>query len=230
MYHMPSGSRLPRQGLIIPIWIATVMAVILFITFSCQAPASKTTDTAVGQISPAPSSPPATTPQSPSSAASSASSWKADGVISPGEYSKSKNYNDFEMHWSNDGQYIYLALKAKTAGWVAIGFGAEVMMKNADIIEGYVEGGKVTVMDMFSTGEFGPHPPDEQLGGTYDILESGGLENNGYTVIEFKRKLDTGDKFDQAVSRGINKIIWAYGSEDKATLKHLTRGPGEIDL
>lgn len=219
-----------RPELITPLWISLVIAAVLLITLSCQSPLSKTTNTTVGQPSPTPASPPVITPQSPGATTSSASSWKADGVISHGEYSKSKNYGNFEVHWASNDQHVFLALKAKTTGWIAIGFGAEALMKNADIIEGYVDSGKVTVMDMFSTGEFGPHPPDEQLGGTYDILESGGLEDNGYTVIEVKRKLDTGDKFDKAVSKGINKIIWAYGSEDKAALKHSTRGLGEIDL
>jgi len=156
--------------------------------------------------------------------------WVADGVISADEYQQSKTYGDFSISWSNDTQYIYIGMKAKTAGWVAVGFGAETLMKNADIIEGFVKDGKLTVADMFSTGEFGPHPPDTQLGGTDDILTSAGKFDNGYTTVEFKRKMDTGDKNDKPLSKGINKIIWAYSNEPVLTLKHSSRGSGEIDL
>ena len=90
--------------------------------------------------------------------------------------------------------------------------------------------GKLSIADMFSTGEFGPHPPDTQLSGTDDILASGGKVDNGYTTIEFKRKLNTGDKFDKPLIMGINKIIWAYSNEPVLTIKHSSRGSGEIEL
>jgi len=106
---------------------------------------------------------------------SSASSWKADGVISHGEYSKSKNYGNFEVHWASNDQHVFLALKAKTTGWIAIGFGAEALMKNADIIEGYVDSGKVTVDGYVQHRRIRSSSPDEQLGGTYDIWNREGL-------------------------------------------------------
>ncbi|MCX6005358.1 MAG: DOMON domain-containing protein [Chloroflexi bacterium] len=157
-------------------------------------------------------------------------SWTPDGIITQGEYQKSKSYGDYEINWSSDNTFMYIGMKAKTAGWVAVGFGAELLMKNADIVEGYLSDGKAVVADMFSTGEFGPHPPDVQQGGTNDILDYGGKRENGATVIEFKRKLDTGDKFDKPLVKGVNKIIWSFGADDQPTNKHVTRGSGEIDL
>ena len=103
-------------------------------------------------------------------------------------------------------------------------------MKDADMIFGFVEGGKIIVADMYSTGDFGPHPPDITQGGAYNILESGGKEEGGYTVIEFKRALDTGDKYDKPLVKGVNKIIWAYGSDYIQGMKHANRGYGEIEL
>lgn len=175
---------------------------------------------------------PAVVPANPAQAAGpvGAIEWDADGVISADEYQQSKTYGDFNISWSSDAEYVYIGMSAKTAGWVAIGFGAETLMKNADIIEGAVTGGKLTVADMFSTGEFGPHPPDLQSGGTDDILASAGKAENGYTTIEFKRKLDTGDRFDKPLGKGINKIIWAYSNEPVLTIKHSSRGTGEIEL
>ena len=78
--------------------------------------------------------------------------------------------------------------------------------------------------------DFGPHPQDTELGGTNDILEFAGKEEDGYTTIEFKRKLDTGDKYDNPLVKGKNQILWSYGPDDTATSKHVNRGYGEISL
>jgi hypothetical protein len=183
---------------------------------------------------PVPPAPPSGTPQeqppAPVVTPGSIIKWAPDGVISADEYQQSKTYGDFSISWSNDNQYLYTGIKAKTAGWVAVGFGVETLMKNADIIMGFVKDGNLTIADTFSTGDFGPHPPDTQLGGTDDILASAGKADNGYTTVEFKRKLDTGDKFDKPLSKGVNKIIWAYANEPVLTIKHSSRGPGEIEL
>ena len=178
-----------------------------------------------------PSSPP-TSPQTPpdSSAPPQPAEWSADGVISDGEYTKVAAYGDYEINWSSDEQYIYVGLKVKTTGWVAVGIQPGSKMKDADMVLGAVEGGEAAVYDQFSTGDFGPHKADTELGGTNDILEFGGKEAGGYTIIEFKRALNTGDNYDHPLVKGANKIIWSYGSGDQTTIKHVNRGYGEIDL
>jgi hypothetical protein len=103
-------------------------------------------------------------------------------------------------------------------------------MKDSDMILGFVKDGEAIVYDLYSTGNFGPHPPDTELGGSNDILDFGGSEKEGYTIIEFKRELNTGDKYDIQFSKGKIKIIWAYGSGDNLDLKHSARGYGELDI
>jgi hypothetical protein len=156
--------------------------------------------------------------------------WTADGVISSGEYTNTKTYDDFRLNWKIDEKYIYIGLNVKTSGWVALGIQPGSGMKNADMVLGFVSNDKATCYDQFSTGDFGPHPPDTELGGTDDILEFGGKEIVGYTIIEFKRALDTGDRYDHPLLKGVNKIIWAYGSDDQTGVKHSSRGYGELDL
>lgn len=95
-----------------------------------------------------------------------------------------------------------MAIKGHTTGWVAIWFEPSVAMKDADMIFGWVQDGQIVVMDTYSTGTYGPHPSDEEPGGTNDILAFAGKEENGYTVIEFKRNLDTGDQYDKAFKPG----------------------------
>jgi hypothetical protein len=201
--------------------ILTLIILVSWGLAGCQAPAQ--------QPQPVPQTPADPAPATPVTAAGGVA-WIADGVITPGEYQKNKSFGDYELYWNADEQYACVGMRAKTPGWVAVGFDPGLMMQDADIVEGYVTDGKLSIADMYSTGQFGPHPPDTEQGGTDDILASGGKTENGYTTIEFKRKLDTGDKFDKPLHSGLNKIIWAYGSDPQFTLKHMARGSGEIDL
>jgi hypothetical protein len=86
------------------------------------------------------------------------------------------------------------------------------------------------VEDMFSTGMFGPHPPDDKQGGTSDVTMVSGSEKDGVTIIEFKRKLVTGDTLDKPLKLGENKIIWAIGDTKEISMKHSRRGYGILTL
>lgn len=156
--------------------------------------------------------------------------WSADGVINEGEYLSEMTYDGYELFWINDNEFAYIAIRVKTTGFVALGIQPGSRMKDADMIYGFVEGGEVSVLDLFAVDNFGTHPPDTELGGTSDITSFGGQEADGYTVIEFKRALDTGDRYDNKLSTGKNKIIWSYGLTDEPTRKHVNRGYGEITI
>ena len=169
-------------------------------------------------------------PESPTLPASQPAGWSADGVINADEYTDTKSFGDYEIYWTSDEQYIYIGMKAKTSGWLAVGIQPGTKMKDADMVMGVVSDDKATIYDFFCTGDYGPHSPDTELGGINDILEFGGQEMGGYTTIEFKRSLDTGDKYDLPVSKGTNKIIWSYSLDEQSTKKHVSRGYGEIDL
>ncbi len=157
------------------------------------------------------------------SAEPGAGEWIPDGVISEGEYSKdlSLSGGNYIVHWKNDAENLYMALEGRAEGFVAIGFEPSQAMKDADMVMGWVSRGKATVLDLYSTGIYGPHPPDEDLGGTDDILEFGGDEANGWTVIEFKRKMETGDGWDKAFKPGQTvDIIWSMSGSDSLAIRH----------
>ncbi len=154
--------------------------------------------------------------------------FQADGIISPGEYKYQQKYGDYELYWFNDEENIYVGMKARTTGFVALGIQPGSGMLNADIIFSIVKDGQAEIYDMFSTGIWGPHPQDTALGGTTDITVFGGTEENGYTTIEFKRTLTTSDRYDNPLSKGNNTIIWAYGYSDDLNIQHSTRGYGVI--
>ena len=158
--------------------------------------------------------------------------WDADGVITHGEYTGVQVYGDYEIHWASDKEYIYIGMRAKTSGWVSVGFDATPAtgMANADMILGVVNGDDVVISDEFGTGPT-THKPDTELGGTNDILEFGGMEQGGFTTIEFRRALDTGDPYDAVLTEGTITIIWAYSSSKSLTAYHsANRGYGEITL
>ena len=168
--------------------------------------------------------------------------WKPDGLVGANEYARSmvlhepasNGYSggDLEIFWKNDANLLYVALNGSTTGWVSLGFEPTVWMKDADIIMGSVENGKAVVLDENCTGNYGPHLNDTELGGTYDILESGGKEHGNWTVIELKRKMNTGDRFDKAFIPGQNvSIIWAMADKTSEEVKHnVAKGEGTLEL
>ncbi len=161
------------------------------------------------------------------------SAWAADGTITEGEYESSQEVGPgYTVHWNNDAERLTMALQAEAEGWVSVGFEPTSGMNEADIVLGWVEGTQVTVQDQFSIGPTGPHPPDAELGGTNDLLEVGGSEQDGTTVIEFSRRLDTGDAYDKALSPGQTvDIIWALSSVDDPNPQHdVGRGSAQITL
>ena len=168
--------------------------------------------------------------------------WKADGIVSEGEYTRSillqaptrQGYSggDMQISWRNDEEDLYLALNGSTAGWVALGFEPLEWMKNSDIILGSVDGGNAVVLDEYCTGNYGPHIEDTMLGGTEDIEEFAGSESAGRTIIELKRSLQSSDKFDKSFSPGqAVSIIWALSDNPDIGLKHdVAYGEGILTL
>jgi hypothetical protein len=157
--------------------------------------------------------------------------WKADGLVGDNEYSRNMDLSspakqgysggNLSVFWKNDEENLYMALKGKTNGWVSIGFEPSEWMKDADIIMGWVEGGHAVIRDEYSTGNYGPHINDTDLGGSDNILEFGGSQGSGFTVLEFKRRMNTGDKFDKAFTPGQTvPIIWAMADSSNHDAKH----------
>jgi hypothetical protein len=172
--------------------------------------------------------PPTATPTLPAEPA-----WQADGLVGAGEYPHMVEVAGVEFHWMNDGEDLYGALAAQTNGWVSVGFDPENQMQGANYIFGYVQDGTPVLQDMFGTQPRGrgSHPPDEQLGGTDDILEYAGSEQGDLTVIEFRIALDSGDEYDKPLSPGATyAIILARGRSDDSDSRHADRGQAQITL
>jgi hypothetical protein len=158
--------------------------------------------------------------------------WEADGVISPGEYSRLNIFDNgnYELHHHVADGYIYVGIKVNTAGWVAVGFISGISLTQVDFNIGVVTGSRATVYDHFAAEHPGEHEDDRFLGGTADILEYGGSETDGVTVIEFKRLLKTGDTVtDTEISVGNRIVMWAYGTLDDI-IYHAAKGFEQIRI
>ncbi len=132
--------------------------------------------------------------------------------------------------WAVKEETLYVKLSAPTKGWVAVGFEPSMMMKDADIIIGYVKGSDVVIEDHFG---FRPtsHRTDEEIGGTNDVTILGGTEDNGTTTLEFSIPLDSMDTFDRRLEKGKRyKVIVAYGKKDNLETYHKKRGSFKITL
>lgn len=168
--------------------------------------------------------------------------WKADGIVSEGEYTRSmllqaptrQGYSggDMQISWRNDEEDLYLALNGSTLGWLALGFEPLEWMKDSDIILASVDKGTAVVLDEYCTGNYGPHIEDTMLGGTDDIQEFSGSESAGRTTIELKRSLQSHDRFDKSFTPGqAVSIIWALSDNPDISQKHdVAYGEGILSL
>ncbi|MBM3187114.1 MAG: hypothetical protein FJZ90_00140 [Chloroflexi bacterium] len=175
--------------------------------------------------------PTAEAPEQPA-APEAAPAWNADGVISEGEYTQSIKAAGVTFYWTTDGEFLYGALSGQTKGWLSVGFDPDRGMQGANYVYGYVKDGAATVLDMFGTKPSGPdsHPPDTNLGGTNDIVASGGLEADGSTTIEFQIPLDSGDAYDKPLAVGESYVVLlAWGPNDDLGY-HGDRGQATITI
>ncbi|AQX73835.1 DOMON domain-containing protein [Dehalococcoides mccartyi] len=158
--------------------------------------------------------------------------WVADGIITVSEYTNSSALNaNFTLFSRTDDQYVYIGIKAKATGWISIGF-QPLPAKghtSADFALGGVSNGAAYIYDLWGLNKE-EHSLDTKLGGTSSILEYGGTESGGYTILEFKRLLTTGDTYDQNIVHGSNNILWAYSDEDGFAAMHISEGTGKINI
>ncbi|CAF1481989.1 unnamed protein product [Rotaria sordida] len=116
--------------------------------------------------------------------------------------------NMIDLHWTANEEEIVFELHMKTLGWIALGLRGG--MRGADIGVGWISDGKIHFEDRFATGFITPIIDNT----TTDWFALNGKEENGWTAIQFKRKVDTCDPMDVAIKFGTNTLIYAYGLED----------------
>lgn len=172
------------------------------------------------------------TPEEDTTTPATAAGWMADGIVTDGEYTDQADFGDMRLWWLSDENHLYIAMEGDTDGWVAVGINPERGMQGADYLFGYIEDGEPKLWDAYGTAPTGAnHPPDEDLGGTNDIITFAGIEENGITRFEIQIPLNSGDAYDQALEPGQGyPLIIAIGGSDDYNAYHLRYARGELLL
>ncbi|CAI5491524.1 unnamed protein product [Closterium sp. Naga37s-1] len=143
-----------------------------------------------------------------------------------------------ELYWTvNDSDAtIRLAVRANTAGWLAIAISEIGSMAGSDALVAWVaeNEGRVYATDrfIFNTTFTGTALDDQQdwhvLGGSQTTNQSTG---DAWTTVHVWRLLDTGDCNDRPIISGkLHNIIWAMGPTDEVGYHNSTRGGGTLVL
>ncbi len=134
------------------------------------------------------------------------------------------------LQWKISGPLLEVVLSAPTDGWVAVGFDPTSLMKDANIIIGFVRDGAPEIRDDFGSW-YTSHDPDESQGGSNDVIIRGGSESGKKTELAFALPLDSGDPNDRTLVEGKTyTVILAYGTVDDFTTRHKKRTRVEITL
>ena len=129
--------------------------------------------------------------------------------------------------------HLEISVTAPTTGWVAVGFEPTAMMRDANLIVGYVDaGGTLHIRDDYGTGATS-HEPDVELGGTSDFYDESGSEDAGSTSVSFSLPLDSGDEYDRSLMEDNDyTVLFAYGGDgaDDFSSYHAWAGLAELRL
>jgi hypothetical protein len=145
-----------------------------------------------------------------------------DGKVSEREYSHSLSliYGDATLSYAVDGSGgLYLALSARTMGWVGVGLGSAVM-DGAHIFMGFLKEGKPVVSEQEGKGH--GHAPSAA---TWADARAVG-EESGVTTLELHVP---GDRVRWQGGR-ISFIVAFAGTPDLATFHEDNHDGGFIDL
>ncbi len=142
-------------------------------------------------------------------------------ALRAGEYQHTLDVEKMKFSWSVDGEKLLVKLSAPTKGWLGIGFNPSSVMKDADLILGYVKDGQVTLSDDFGTSAT-KHVPDDKAGGHSDVTVIGGTEEGNTTTIEFSIPLQGGTADTTIDPAADTVVLFAYGpGRDSFRLKHM---------
>ena len=137
-----------------------------------------------------------------------------------------------DLQWRVTGDELEVQVSAQTTGWVSVGFDPSRRMADANIIIGYVSDGDVVIADDYGTGPMN-HDRDTNHGGSDDISQAEGTEEDGRTTLRFVIPLDSGDEMDKPLVAGETyTVLLAYGPDggDDFSSYHESRGSVKIEL
>jgi hypothetical protein len=145
---------------------------------------------------------------------------------------ESLEHEGYTLQWRVDGDMIDVVVSYETTGWLSVGFDPSRMMKDANIVIGYVDGDTVTISDEYGTGQTA-HRADTEIDGSDDLENTSGSESGGVTELRFSMPLDSGDSADKPLEPGQSyTVLLAHGPDgaDDKTTYHEGRTSVEIEI
>jgi DOMON domain len=135
-----------------------------------------------------------------------------------------------QVDWLVAENELQIKVKAKTNGWVGIGFNASKGMKDAWFVLGYVKEGKLTVVEDHGTAETA-HRPVTDLGGTASVKNASGSNANDETEIRFSMPLQPPGSLDKPIVTDAEmNVLLAYGDSIALQQIHKFRAKLKVNL
>ena len=127
---------------------------------------------------------------------------------------KSVTRGGMTFEWEMKDGRLHGKLDAPHTGWVVVGFNLQNNIVGSNLLMFRVKNGKVEARDL-RTVAMGDPRTDESLGGSNDITNVSGREENGHTYINFEYPLHSGDKHDYPLTSGEKTwVILAWSVSD----------------
>jgi len=143
---------------------------------------------------------------------------KIDGSVSAGEYEYSTTVNGIKVSAIlGDEGNLYLAVEARTSGWVALGTGS-LAMKGSRLYMAAMRDGKPVFSEFMAAGH-GTAPVKDTVASSWAVGSSGGS-----TTLELAVPSSA------ALSDGSLKIIFSYSTSPDFRIKHRSRGSLSIAI
>lgn len=122
---------------------------------------------------------------------------------------------------------ITMAVKFRNFGWVGVGFGVDML--DLDIITIEQPNGATKVYDRSAIEFDYPQEDTKKAGGTNDVTLVESKTEGLWRIVTFKRKLNTGDKWDHVIKAGPTQMAWAAGFPSTLE-KHTSVGKVTVNL
>jgi hypothetical protein len=127
-------------------------------------------------------------------------------------------HGPFEMRWGFGGsgrsEFIEIEMTLPSDAWGGIGLGCETSRQCDMIVGNGCDHGGVFLTDFWEeAGSADPHT-DVSLGGTDDVELIAASCSNYASTTRFRRLLNTGDKWDNVLTKGPTPIIYSWCSAD----------------
>ena len=146
-----------------------------------------------------------------------------DGVVKPGEYRFTQDFDDLSLSVNRTADALYLAVVGSTTGWVSVGLNS-LKMDGATMFMGFVgAGGKVQFKPVLGSGH-SHKDAGSDVSGT--IISSAVKESGGKTTLEIALRPAAYIKAGQSALQ----IIFAEGTEKSFIPHHMFRGSLSLPL